>query len=136
MYSLLWATVPLLVSGVQQAAAAQWLSAQEIQVLAGAPISDIKIEADNLVQCQTSTIKWTGANVSAVDLGDTHFQNRRLTCVPRAQQPVQLVISTGGLYLPTKQLEQHDELSDNSFEWQVTQPEGTGMFFLVSEYGL
>jgi hypothetical protein len=34
------------------------------KVLAGAPISNITVTADNLVQCAESTISWNGAVVS------------------------------------------------------------------------
>ena len=48
------------------------------------------------------------------------------------QAPYSLSISTGGLYLPSKQLETHGGLNDASYQWTVTQPEGTGMYFQVS----
>ncbi|KAJ9108238.1 hypothetical protein QFC19_002486 [Naganishia cerealis] len=81
-------------------------------ILAGAPSSNVSVTADNLVQCAESTISWTGG-----------------------QAPYTLQISTGGFYVPTTALETHSSLSSETYSWKVTQKEGTGMFFLVTDAG-
>jgi hypothetical protein len=65
MYSLIFTTA-LLLSTAQAVPVNEGheLAKRQVHVLAGAPISDISVKADNLVQCAQSTISWTGAVVS------------------------------------------------------------------------
>jgi len=66
MYSfLLTAAIPLLLSTAQAVPVGDNvdLAERQIKVLAGAPVSDISVKADNLVQCAQSTISWSGAVV-------------------------------------------------------------------------
>jgi hypothetical protein len=71
MYSLLLTTaLPLLLTTAQAiptiAGQDNLSDKRQVKVLAGAPISDIKVSADNLVQCGQSTISWSGAVVSGL----------------------------------------------------------------------
>ena len=134
MYSLLLTTaLPLLLTTAQ--AIPNLSDKRQVKVLAGAPISDIKVSADNLVQCGQSTISWSGATVSGVN--NPHpdlISTPSLTHVnPSPQAPYSLSISTGGLYLPSQQLETHPNLNDPSYGWTVTQPSGTGMYFQITD---
>jgi hypothetical protein len=56
-----------------------------------------------------------------------------LTSSPSPQAPYSLSISTGGLYLPSQQLETHPNLNDPTYGWTVTQPSGTGMYFQITD---
>lgn len=60
-------------------------------------------------------------------------QNHATRSHPSRQSPYTLEISTGGFYIPTTRLETHSSLSDASYNWKVTQKQGTGMFFLVTD---
>ncbi|GHJ86356.1 hypothetical protein NliqN6_2758 [Naganishia liquefaciens] len=102
--------LPLSLAASSYAAVIDLHARQGPNILAGAPVSNVTVKADNLVQCAESTISWTGG-----------------------QSPYTLQISTGGFYIPTTQLETHSDLSDESYNWKVTQKQGTGMFFMVTD---
>ncbi|KAK6903074.1 hypothetical protein I204_07787 [Kwoniella mangroviensis CBS 8886] len=80
-------------------------------VLAGAPVNNITVSADNVIQCSQATISWTGTSNS----------------------PYTLSIGQGGYYVGLTTLETHEGLSDSSFEWTVTQPSGQDLIFEVQD---
>lgn len=80
------------------------------KVLAGAPTGNITVTASQLVECSTSSITWTGGS-----------------------PPYTLEIATGGYYLPTQEIRTDQGLSEAKDEWVVTEKEGTGMFFQVTD---
>lgn len=109
---------------------------RQANVYAGAPISNITVTADNLVQCAQTYIHWSGAVVRYTSrlpspLARFTDGSQWVICL-FVQPPVTLQIATGGLYLPTERLETHEGLYDDGYSWTVTKPEGTGMYFMVS----
>lgn len=120
--------LPLSIAASSYAAVIDLQARQGPNILAGAPVSNVTVTADNLVQCAESTISWTGGQVSP---SFPRANTIHLTSLP--QSPYTLQISTGGFYIPTTQLETHSDLSDASYNWKVTQKEGTNMFFLVTD---
>ncbi|KAI9638091.1 uncharacterized protein MKK02DRAFT_42478 [Dioszegia hungarica] len=79
-------------------------------VFAGAPISNIVVKADNVAQCQTAYISWTGAN-----------------------DPVSLFIALGGLYVGETPVTTLSEISGGSTTWLVNQPAGKTLEFRVTD---
>ncbi|WWD01254.1 hypothetical protein V866_008196 [Kwoniella sp. B9012] len=80
-------------------------------VLAGAPVNNITVSADNVIQCSQATISWTGTSNS----------------------PYTLSIGQGGYYVGLTTLETHEGLTDSSFGWTVTQPSGQDLIFEVQD---
>jgi hypothetical protein len=58
--------LPLLLATAQAIPTEHLEDKRQIKVLAGAPISNISVKADNLVQCAKSTISWSGAVVRMI----------------------------------------------------------------------
>ncbi|WVW82964.1 hypothetical protein I302_104980 [Kwoniella bestiolae CBS 10118] len=80
-------------------------------VLAGAPVNNITVKADNVVQCSQATISWSGTSSG----------------------PVSLSIGQGGYYVGQTTLETHEGITDSSYTWTVTQSEGTSLIFELQD---
>lgn len=55
--------LPLSLAASSYAAVIDLEARQGPNILAGAPVSNVTVKADNLVQCAESTISWTGGQV-------------------------------------------------------------------------
>ncbi|ORX39986.1 hypothetical protein BD324DRAFT_247646 [Kockovaella imperatae] len=77
---------------------------------AGAPVNNITVSADNVVQCSSATVSWTNTN-----------------------PPVDLAIGIGGYYVGTSWLTTIHVDSDDSTSWTVNVASGDTLIFQVTD---
>ncbi|RXK34647.1 hypothetical protein M231_08098 [Tremella mesenterica] len=79
-------------------------------ILAGAPVNNITVSAEGVNQCGDATIGWTGTT-----------------------PPVTLSIGTGGYYVGITPIITLDNISDDSYTWNVNVTQGTDLIFQVTD---
>ncbi|KLT43626.1 hypothetical protein CC85DRAFT_234419, partial [Cutaneotrichosporon oleaginosum] len=87
------------------------VAAQGANIFAGAPMNDIRVSVDNVVQCEQATISWTGNSV-----------------------PVDVKIGLGGYYVGTNWIADLGSQTGSSTTWTVNQEAGSGtLIFQVTD---
>ncbi|CAD6577898.1 MAG: hypothetical protein TREMPRED_002059 [Tremellales sp. Tagirdzhanova-0007] len=80
------------------------------EILAGAPVNNITVSADNVLQCSDATISWTGTT-----------------------PPVTLMIGLGGYYVGTTDLITIPDIPTSPYSWAVNQASGVDLIFQVTD---